>query len=216
LAKRSINPKKSFGFSKVEGGFVAPQKKRKFQPQDDPRNAWSRDHLPVHESLSPGHFVIWLAATDEDGHTSETGSSACAWMIRGQTAEIIATWPGDALESSEKKAFVAAAAGALDQLPAGSTAEIVCREKYIVDAINGGIIPWYGRLRPWPGEKYPRQLYGLIWLHFLDARKRITSESETTKSTKITARRPRPADADDRIIESLMTHARNSRPKKKT
>jgi len=197
-----------FNFDTVPHGYVQPKRVKRPPPQDDPRNAWDRPHLNVHPDLKPGHFVIWIAATDVEGHTSKTGPSACAWRIRGQRADIVEAWPARASESSEKKAYVAAAAGALDRLPAGSTAEMICREVYIVDAINGRVIDWYGKLFPWPGEKYPRRPYGLVWWHFLNARARVTSQRMTERSSLITARRPnKPNDDDDKIIDELKQKA---------
>lgn len=214
LAKRQkqSTARRSFNFETVEGGYVSSRRTKKRsprpKPQDDPKNSWDRGHLEVSSDLAPGHFTIWIAATDEDGHTDKTGSSACAWKIHGRDAELVESWPGGARESSEKKAYVAAVAGALDRLPKGSTAEIICREEYIVKGINGGAKKWVGKLHPWPGEKYSRQPYGLIWAHVLDAIKRI---SPPTRGIK--ARRPkRKDDKDDQIIEELKKMARAIRP----
>ena len=185
-----------------------PSRKKKVKPQDDPRNEWSKEHLVVSPDLVPGHYTVWLAATDVDGHTSKTGMSVCAWRICGEGSVISETWPGAAQESSEKKAYVAGVAGALDRLPIGSTAEIICRDSYIVDAINGGAKKWIAMLHPLPDERYPRQLYGLIWAHVLRAIKRIAPPSPG-----ISARRPRkPNDEDDKVIETLKEVARNARP----
>jgi hypothetical protein len=205
--------RQKFGFDVIPGGYVQPKRAKHPAQQEDPRNAWDVKPLGVHPNLTPGHFTIWTAASDVDGHTATTGPSACVWRIRGQGVDITESWPGRASESSEKKAYVAAAAGAMDRLPAGSTAEIICREKYIVDAINGGLADWFNTLFPREGEMYPRRPYGLTWMHFLKARERVTSERISQRSEKIKARRPEKDSEDDKIIEELRHQARNARPK---
>lgn len=208
--KKKTTARRSLAFDRVEGGYVSPKRNRpkKIKPQDDLKNAWDRGHLGVLPSLPSGHYVIWLAATDVDGHTSKTGPSACAWRIRGEGVEITEPWPGDARESSEKKAYVAAVAGALDRLPTGSSAEIICREDYIVDAINFRLKTWRAELGTVPGEKYPRRQYGLIWLHVL-----VTIERIKPPLPGLLARHPKiKGDADDKIIEELKKMIRGLRP----
>lgn len=190
MSKTRKSPrKKAMSFGIVPGGYV------------DTLEQWDGKHLEPFD-IPPSKFEIWVTGTDVDGHATPGGPSACAWRIRGGGIDKPEVRRGRQVRSSEKKAYLAAVAGALDRLPTGSSASLCCAEKYIVDAINGDLYKWVAE------GVIEDKRYSRVWKHILKAIERITSDRRS-----IVARQPTDSE-DSTIISDLKRQARSQRPKR--
>ena len=192
MTKSTRKSKKTFGFDEVPGGYV------------DPIEEWDREHLPALR-IAPGDFEAWIGVTDNPPGRGLRGPSVCAWQIRRRDAadpEKPEVWPGRPVHSDESKAYLAAVAGILDQLPLQSTVVVYCRASWIVDALNGDLDKWAGLDELREGKRK----YYKVWKHVLERRNQIAASPGDIKGS-------RPDQEHDKIIQELVDLARTKRPK---
>jgi ribonuclease HI len=150
----------------------------------------------------PGLFEAWVAGSDRPVSPDWKGVSAAAWEIRerGEDQPIASKVIASEARSEEYRAFIAAAVGVLEILAPSSTVTLYCRNKPVVDGINGWADDWRnnGWKRAGGGKVQAKE----IWQQLLKVR------NERSLTTVAVHCRKGDDHRHDDIIDALSERAR--------
>ena len=161
---------------------------------------------PESPSIPQGMYDAWVVGVDHPKAAGSPGFSAFAWEIcRAGTDDFIEgdAKPSDGANSDESRAIIAAVYRVVEALAPYSSVTIYCRNKFVVDGINGGVDRW--RRNSWRRPDGKPVAHSEIWKRYLSAKE--GDESAPRRIDVVAIHCPKRKPEHREIFDRLAKHA---------